>query len=64
MEIIFHGAAREVTGSCHLVKDGNYKILMDCGLIHGRYKDEICNREPILSILKRMSGSPVCASSS
>jgi metallo-beta-lactamase family protein len=46
MEIIFHGAAREVTGSCHLVKVGNYQILMDCGLILGRAKDEARNREP------------------
>lgn len=46
MEIIFHGAAREVTGSCHLVKVGNFRILMDCGLIQGRAKDEARNREP------------------
>ena len=46
MEITFHGAAQEVTGSCHLVKVGNYQILLDCGLIQGRAKDEARNREP------------------
>jgi len=46
MEITFHGAVREVTGSCHLVKVGNYQILLDCGLIQGRARDEVRNREP------------------
>jgi len=46
VEITFHGAAGEVTGSCHLVKVGNYQILLDCGLIQGRAKDEARNREP------------------
>lgn len=46
MEITFHGAAQEVTGSCHLVKVGNHQILLDCGLIQGRAKDEARNREP------------------
>jgi metallo-beta-lactamase family protein len=40
MTIQFCGAAREVTGSAHLLtlSDG-YKILMDCGLYQGRDKD-------------------------
>ncbi len=42
----FLGAAGEVTGSCHLVTVGSYKILLDCGLIQGRPKDEKRNREP------------------
>jgi metallo-beta-lactamase family protein len=42
----FLGAAGEVTGSCHLVTVGKYKILLDCGLIQGRPKDEKRNREP------------------
>lgn len=32
MKISFHGAAREVTGSCHLVEVAKTKILLDCGL--------------------------------
>jgi len=40
MEVQFCGAAREVTGSCHLLTlDSGYKILLDCGLYQGRSKD-------------------------
>lgn len=36
MKIKFCGAAREVTGSCHLVTlDNGFKILLDCGLYQG-----------------------------
>lgn len=36
MEILFYGAAKTVTGSCHLFKlKNNYKILLDCGLYQG-----------------------------
>ena len=40
------GAAEEVTGSCHLVTVGNRRILLDCGLIQGRARDEERNKEP------------------
>ena len=40
------GAAEEVTGSCHLVKAGKSRILLDCGLIQGRRDDEERNKEP------------------
>ena len=46
MDITFHGAAREVTGSCHLVRVGDHRILRDCGLIQGKPTDEARNREP------------------
>lgn len=46
MHVQFYGAAGEVTGSCHLVEVGDYRILLDCGLIQGRPKDEARNREP------------------
>ncbi len=32
LRITFHGAARQVTGTAHLVEIGPYKILLDCGL--------------------------------
>lgn len=46
MHIEFHGAAGEVTGSCHLVHVGGKRVLLDCGLIQGRREDEARNREP------------------
>ncbi len=36
MKIEFHGADRNVTGSCHLVEHAGKKILIDCGLYQGR----------------------------
>ena len=36
MKIIPHGAAREVTGTCHELQVGNKRILLDCGLFQGR----------------------------
>jgi metallo-beta-lactamase family protein len=32
MKLTIHGAARQVTGSMHLLQVGEYKILVDCGL--------------------------------
>ena len=39
MEIEFFGAAREVTGSCHIVRTAGKTILLDCGLFQGRRKE-------------------------
>lgn len=36
MHIEFSGAAREVTGSCHILRVGSKTILLDCGLFQGR----------------------------
>jgi metallo-beta-lactamase family protein len=36
VELIFAGAAREVTGSCHLVRVNGRTIALDCGLFQGR----------------------------
>lgn len=46
MEILFHGAAREVTGACFLVRCAGHRLLLDCGLIQGAAADEARNREP------------------
>ena len=39
MEIEFHGAAREVTGSCHILRVNGRTILLDCGLFQGKRLD-------------------------
>lgn len=39
MKIQFCGAARSVTGSQHLLKIGDKKILLECGLYQGRRSD-------------------------
>jgi metallo-beta-lactamase family protein len=36
MEIEFYGAAREVTGSCHILRANGKTVLLDCGLFQGR----------------------------
>ena len=36
MEIQFAGAAREVTGSCHLVRANGHLVMLDCGIFQGR----------------------------
>lgn len=36
MHIEFSGAAREVTGSCHILRVGSKTVLLDCGLFQGR----------------------------
>ena len=38
MKLISHGAAREVTGSCHELRIGRKRILLDCGLFQGSRK--------------------------
>ena len=36
MEIEFVGAAREVTGSCHILRVAGKTVLLDCGLFQGQ----------------------------
>ena len=46
MKITFCGAAKTVTGSCHLVEDSGLRILLDCGLFQGGHRREDLNRDP------------------
>ncbi len=46
MRLSFHGAARGVTGSCHLVECAGKKILIDCGLFQGGRELKEDNAEP------------------
>lgn len=46
MKIQFHGAAGEVTGSCHLVDVAGHSVLLDCGLVQGNRKEVLRNRQP------------------
>ncbi|HET7459215.1 MAG TPA: MBL fold metallo-hydrolase [Gemmatimonadaceae bacterium] len=39
MEIEFSGAAREVTGSCHILRANGKTVLLDCGLFQGRRRE-------------------------
>ncbi|NUQ19450.1 MAG: MBL fold metallo-hydrolase [Gemmatimonadaceae bacterium] len=39
MELEFYGAAREVTGSCHILRAGGRTVLLDCGLFQGKRSD-------------------------
>lgn len=36
MEIQFAGAAREVTGSCHILRANGHTVLLDCGMFQGK----------------------------
>jgi len=43
IKLTSYGAAEEVTGSCHLLKIDNYKILIDCGFFQGSKENYIKN---------------------
>lgn len=46
MKLSFHGADRDVTGSCHLVECAGRRILIDCGMYQGGRELNEENAEP------------------
>ncbi len=48
MHVTFHGAAREVTGSAHLLANGEDRLLLDCGLVQGRRKETNAKNRALL----------------
>lgn len=42
----FIGAARQVTGSCHLLSTSGARVLLDCGMYQGSAATEASNRQP------------------
>lgn len=45
IEVEFHGAAGEVTGSCYLLRAGDKALLIDMGMFQGEGAEEKNNRE-------------------
>jgi metallo-beta-lactamase family protein len=41
-----HGAAKQVTGSCHLITCNDRRVLVDCGMFQGSSDVERANAEP------------------
>jgi len=39
LELEFYGAAREVTGSCHILRINGKTVLLDCGMFQGKRSD-------------------------
>ena len=46
MQITFHGADQGVTGSCHELRAGGLRLLVDCGLFQGEREIVDENRHP------------------
>lgn len=46
MRLSFHGADREVTGSCHLIECAGRRVLIDCGLFQGSRELDADNAAP------------------
>lgn len=49
MEVTFIGAAREVTGSCHLLRVNGHTVALDCGMFQGK-RSEMQERNAALPL--------------
>ena len=49
MHVTFSGAAREVTGSCHILEVGGKTVLLDCGLFQG-HREESRRKNEVLPL--------------
>jgi len=47
MQLSFHGADRDVTGSCHLLEAAGKRLLIDCGMFQGGRELEEENSAPL-----------------
>src|SRR5258706_12916639 len=47
MELSFHGADRDVTGSCHRLQSAGRQLLIDCGMFQGGRELEEENAAPL-----------------
>jgi metallo-beta-lactamase family protein len=47
LDVTILGAAREVTGSCYLVRTGGATVLLECGQVQGESQDEARNSEDL-----------------
>ncbi|WP_265269415.1 MBL fold metallo-hydrolase [Sphingomonas lycopersici] len=47
IELIFHGAAGAVTGSCMELRSARHRVLIDCGLFQGSRTLEALNFQPL-----------------
>ncbi|MGQ0695780.1 MAG: MBL fold metallo-hydrolase RNA specificity domain-containing protein [Nitrospiraceae bacterium] len=56
MKLSFHGAARSVTGSRHMLEMPGYRLLLDCGLFQGR-RDEAFRQNRDLGFDPRSLGA-------
>jgi metallo-beta-lactamase family protein len=55
MELLFAGAAREVTGSCHVLEIEDKTVVLDCGLFQGKRSDADEKNRKLLFDVGRIS---------
>ncbi|MEO7040851.1 MAG: MBL fold metallo-hydrolase [Gemmatimonadaceae bacterium] len=47
MEIEFYGAAREVTGSCHILRVNGKVVILDCGMFQGKRSESAAKNKTL-----------------